>query len=614
MPRVKLTFSPLSSPEYSRRLFVAKVDEPELRSTLLKSFRDDVAIVTLDDTHGVTFTTQVLDAQGRYILGSDTKFNFYPSTQEVAEEVEPVQIEEPEASQGEGPWVEIQTVSVEEDEDKVATGNDDVPVEEAVDETPVGNPEPPKPAIGSSGNTEPVEPKKEFQVEVRVSDTSVTDPSDAMHATTVPVCGCERPVIKAPVCVIGAGTQRVWTQKYDPDGCRASEWKYRDVPIVDDQTFLKVEDFSNGWGGGSIESVYGYPTMFDNAGDLDMNEVPSMFADQFTGFPDSIFSMDSGPAIFSMEDLFPYGRFETPSVDHGAPHDFYPQVCPEVADFQRVTERSVFSEDYYMFSGFRGPSGGVPPGLRKPVGDSRDINMFGAQSDGSPLRVLTEVDADGAGWQVVKPGRRVVGQLIKQRFTVFSHRGLRAPRFSAWRWIRWLRNRKWEYRIDYDPAAAGMPHMFTIPSEIVAVQQLVVSVAVESPAIAGVEYNVSTDDTLLVPAGGGLGISGQVAINVEQVIRQEVAGAAGVWATAFPKAFGVAPNIVTNASDPTNFSFSGVAAVTPTNANGYITYPPGNTAAGAQPGDGPVEIIARGAPVPFSAGGDIKLKILIMGA
>lgn len=617
--RVRLTFSPLASPEYSRRLLVAKVDEPTLRSTVLKSFRDDVAVVTLEETHGVRFTVQTLDALGRLILGSDTSFSFFPSTQEPASTAQSVSLGEPEASQGEGPWVETKPTPIGEAEDTGTTGNADVPVVSAADETPQNTPEPTPQTVASAGNMQHEVPPQRTLVEVRVSDDTVSDPSDAQYVTTVPIIGEDRPVIKTPLCST-TGVQRVWMRRFIPDGHRVSEWVSRDLPVhVIDPTFMMVEDFSNNWSGGTIENVYGYPSMYDNAGVLTMNEVPSVFAldaadgAPVEGFPDSIFSMDEGPGMFSMEDLFPYGRFVGPSVDHGAVHDFYPRVCVEVDSMNRITERSIFAEEYNMFSTFRGPSGGVPPGLR-PAEGAGDISMFGSQSDGDPVRVLAEVNLDSGGYKIVKPGDRCVARVVQPRLTVFSTRGLRAPTLDYWRWSRWLRNRKWEFDIPWDPATPTSPTEFIIPGNVWAVEDLVFNATVVTPHEDGVEYNVSIDESSIAAAAAGSPINGTLKIYVEQVVRVTEEATAGAWSTTWAKAFAAVPTVVALANDPTDFSYAGYSAVSATASNGYFMFPPGSAAIGAQPGDGNVDIIARGVPLEDALGGDVRIHLQIMGA
>ena len=611
MPRVRITFERLTSPEHYRRLLAEEVGDAGTRETLLSAFRDDTAIVSVASARGTKFTTQVLDSLGRLIIGSDETFKFFPATQPPAPDTTPITIDKPEVWQGEGPFAFVNVVEVNEVEVKATTGNVFVPEEDAADETPTGNPEQVSNVVATSGNVQvKTEVEKDYLVEVRVSDQSVADPSDALHATTVRASK-RLDSIKVPLCA--APGQRVWMQRYDPDGCRQSDWVFEDFTIHEDETFLKEQDFSNNWGTGIIENIYSYPSMVDNAGNLEINEVPSMFAldladgDPLEGFPDSIFSMDEGPGMYSMEGVFPYGRFEAPSVDAGAPHDFYPQVCPTINSMDRITERSIFSEEYHMFGSFNGPSGGVPHGQRAAIGAKREINMFGTQSDGAPLRVLTEVNVDSAGYKVWKPGQRRFGQVIQPRFTLFSHRGLRAPSLIDWTFSRWIRNRKWEFRVpfDSDTIPSPTPGVMTIPIPQFAnsVVGLEVQASVETPQVDGVRYNVETE----------LDGLGNVLVSVEQVIRITADGTAGAWNAIFPKAFDAAPTVTAVASDPTNFSYAGYIAKTAAAVNGYIMYPPGTTAAVALPGDGPVDVLARGTPVDDSTGGDVIIVIQVMG-
>ncbi len=614
MPRVRITFERLGSPEWYRRLISEEVGDPaNTRATLLSSFRDDTAIVSVSEERGTKFTTQVLDAQGRLIIGSDATYTFYPATQPPAPDATPITLGTPEVSQGEGPYLEVTVRGVAEEEDKGSTGNTDVPEEDAADETPFGDPEPVSNTVATSGSIEvKAAPEKDYLVEVRVSDVAVTDPSDALHATTVRDCVCAQGV-KVPLCSDTA--QRVWMQRFDPDGDRQSDWVYEDIAVHADETFQTQQDFSNDWGSGAIEDVYSYPSMIDNGGNLEVNEVPSMFAldaadgPPLEGFPDSIFSMDEGPSQFAMEDRFPYGRFAGPAVDAGAPHDFYPRVCPTVNDMERIPERSIFSEDYHMFASFPGPNGGVPSGQRAPMGGKREISMFGTQSDGAPLRVLTEVDVDGSGYKIWKAGQRLFGQIIQPRFTLFSHRGLRAPSLTDWNFVRWVRNRKWEWRVPFESDIVPMPTPGTmtipIPQFANSVVGLEVQAQVEVVNIPGVAFNVAVD-MLTTP--------GSAVISVEQVVRGTAAGAGGVWNFPFQKVFGAVPTIEASASDPVDFSYAGYTAVTAAGANGYIMYPPGTTAPVALPGTGPVNVIARGSPLDTSMAGDLELIIQVMGA
>jgi len=604
MPRLRLTFEPLDRPEYSRRLYREEIGDPNTFQLIFKSFKDDTAVISVPDERGIKFTTQVLDSKGNLIIGSDRTHNFFPDTQPSVPDGSggnPVGITEPDISQGEGPFVGVKLNLVSHTDTSATTSNNDVPVPEAADDTPEGGVVAAPDTVATSGNVEvKTSPEKNTQVEIRVSASTVTDPSDAMHATQVSV---DAEDIKVPLCT-ETDKQRVWVRRFDPDGCRSSDWVFRDMTVVNDDTFNRVEDFSNNWiAGGTIDSTYGYPNMSVNLGTLHVNEVPSMFAldaadgAPLEGFPNSVFSMDQGPGMFSMDAVFPYGRFETAAVDAGAVHDFYPAFCPMADSLNRIAERSIFSEDYYMFSQFHGPNSGVPSGLRKPVGSTRDISMFGTQSDGSPIRVLNEVSVDSGAWRVWKPGQRISGRIVKARFTTFAHRGLRAPSWLFWFFRRWIRNRKWEWNIPFTPDVPGNGSTMTIllPMHATSVIGLTVQAQVETVAVNGIEYNISVDTT---------STPGSAIVNVEQTYRSTVEGVAGAWQVDFPKFFGTVPTVVATANNPADFSYAGYTAITTQGATGYISAPVSSQSSG------PVDIIARGSPLDAA----INIAIQIMGA
>lgn len=626
MPKVRITFSALADPTQSRQVTLAEENRPETEEILVESTRKTIIEAKVFDHQASVLGVWVLDSKGSRIAKSRTEYTFRPTAKRaVGEEI--AEVGEIAATQ------EDHTITVEvtktANEPKTTEQGGSLTIPDTPGDEIALQPDGPggeRPRSPFETTDEPEEPSPRIVFEVRTAPAGETDPSNAIEVAHKPTTQDDLVGTKVDVPAIPGETEQVvFTRTYDPRSDVESPWKTDTVPVKEPTDLMTpvdgsgnpTHDFEDAWGSATIESVYGYPTMVVSGSEITNNEVPSMFADAVSGFPDSVFSMDDGPSMWSMETLFPYGRIELPEVDNGKDADFLIQAAPQVLDQNRITERSWFYECFNLFRQHEAQmiqqqDAGV--GVRPAEGGDRDISMFGDRSDGSPIRIVQEVKCrpDGGSYgpyQVVRNPKQVrTCRYVTPRVTLLAHRGIRAPKLRRFWWRRRRWNRKWEYCVPYDPAGPGTPHIFTIPSEVLTVfntPKVNVSVIDTAPA-SKVSYDVYYDDAA---------VPGQVQVYVEQVVRGSEGAFAGAWSATFPKAFAAAPEVTLGPSDPMNFSYAGFGGTTAAGiTGGYLQYPGGPGIEGPQPGSGTVEYIARGSPLPQAGGGTLKLAFEIMGA
>jgi hypothetical protein len=223
-------------------------------------------------------------------------------------------------------------------------------------------------------------------------------------------------------------------------------------------------------------------------------------------------------------------------------------------------------------------------------------------TNGAPIRISQEWSPNGTTWYPWKWGQKIESQKYRFRLFLYSYRGISAAYLTKWYWWRWRRNRKWEYIVDYDPAAVGAAHNWTVPAEIVSVlNDERVQVSVENPHDKNVWFSTRT-----VAKSGGV-----VAISVTQHVRGAESLTAGVATHTFAEPFGEAPTCVLTGDDDTNRGIVNRTSLSATAVGIKAEYWNGAAYAAAS---GTVHVIASGVPKRTTDGGSVKLIIEVMGA
>jgi len=559
VPKVRLYFTKLQERFYSRRLYTSEPKRPSTKRILLNNFTDDEAVVDLAHDHPTVLNTWLLK-DSKEVAGSGTTFTFYPSVNAVAPDADELEVAPPKVNTDDAPPGTVEVTTKDPDPDPTVTQT-----------FPDRNTQ-------SSNTNQPISsswPRRTVISEFRVSTTAVDNPSDALEADRIRHDAATNPTVLVP-SIPGEDTLRVWVRRITLDENRAGAWQYTDVMINDHPEYATVGVQGDPTAAGTILDIYGVATLKISGSDLVPQEVPSMFSDATLYFPDSIFSYDDGPSMFSMDLTFPYGVFESEEIDFGTsiPVTFTPQFVPEHDGMARITERSIFSEDYYMFRPHdaqladRGEAGvGF---LRE---DDEDMNWLADQSDNSPMRVRTEVKLhDGVGYGEWRPwhwGQSLTCVKCVARVFLYSHRGLRIPTLKYW-WVKRRHfNRKFEFQapVAY-PTTDGLAEytfstevaeMFTVPGSIVA------SVIVFDDMSA--DDNTYTADVVSIA-------SGVIKVRIRQVAHTNLlitSGTAVTWT--FPRSFaaGKNPDVVAtgdNGTLPIDLSALGVTSVVLNGTNG----------------------------------------------
>jgi hypothetical protein len=538
MARVRLQFSKLDDARFARKLVHEEPARPETRQVLLARFTDDVLLVTLPSDHPTLLTTYVLDQDGE-AFPQPSEYVFYPSTVDVARDAPKLSVAAPVVLDSPTPGTAVVLIEPAKPTVAPVAGALSVP-------SPTASP------------TLPGAADAKIEVEVRVG---LGTPADATATTLVermqiPAAQIDEPVRVTVPVVPGQTTQTVYVRKRDPVSGREGAWQSAQFKPANPAEFVQIADFTNSWGSGVIESHYGLASMLNDAGSLRVAIAPSMFADAAGGgFDQSVFGMSAADAIsfWSMQDRYPWGRFEAPEVDQVAIHDFYPHVAPEVNVFNRMTERSVFSEDYAMFRDHeRVLRQRAAAGVGFLRDEAEDISMFGDVSDGSPLTVVQEIKQDqGAGYgayEPVKHGRRMACQKMKARLTMFSHRGLRSPSLLKWHVSRWRQNRKWEFLIPINVANGDKTYTFSpVPDFLSAGGIKVATVTILGTTAQNVSYQVKIASLTAT----------QIRLIIQQTEVHQVVTIGGVVALVYTIGFGAVPKVTCSAYDPAHAAFTG---------------------------------------------------------
>lgn len=576
--RVRITLNTIGS-TYEREVDIEEAGHPETRELLVARTTDNPIVADVYDDRTAILTVWTLE-KGQRVVGTNTPYTFVPKAPIAAEAALPA----------------VETIAVEQKDTALVV----TPVTTPRATLEVAVPEPKKKAVSGfeTGSKDTVPADREVEIEVRVSETSVTNPADAVEAAvvTVPQSEIESVQIAAPP-VPDAEEVKVWTRLTNPETREIGEWASRNVLLRDPAEYQMQEHFTDAWGTAIIEDILGMPSMVAVGSELAVATPPSPFASPGNGgYPNSPFA-SGGPSPFSIAKVFPYGRFKTPEVDTGVKHEFFPQFWPDVDDHARAAQPSPFSSRRNPFL-FRRP----------------DEGPFLTQPDIAPVRVRHEIQTAADDVEPLRdpepatPGKRFIGRRIQTQHTVLACLGSRrAPKIRRLYWRRRVLNRKWEWGEPFDPPAPGTPMTVALPSVIRATIGLpIVTVTIEDTAgpINGVGFDVHTGTVAGSPG----------AYTIPVLVVQRTSGvepaAAGAWGPhAFPKTFAAPPVVAFGTNDPVNASFSGFngALTAAAIAGGYIAFPAPGGGAGA--GAGAVEILAEGFPIPSSLGGTVVLRL-----
>ena len=153
---------------------------------------------------------------------------------------------------------------------------------------------------------------EDYEIEVRTSPSSVTDPKNAMQITKRPYrfrCGCK---VKVPVCPdLEGSTQRVWIRYIRENDRKAGEWSSYDVDIQEGErqhVTVKDRDTSDGFSSGTMGKTYGREELETDTTTLRFRALEPIFN---TVWDDqSIFGMDSDIPMLSMDVYMPRGTYE----------------------------------------------------------------------------------------------------------------------------------------------------------------------------------------------------------------------------------------------------------------------------------------------------------------
>jgi len=582
--RIKLHFTPLDSVQYARQL---EADDPTVdgsRRVLVKSFRSNTITVTVENDHPTRLWTTVLDEDSEP-FGDATAFTYHPRSQEVASSAPSLDIEEVVVLDDGRPDVLSVTVQPKDEGVSVPTADASTP---ANDDTTT---------------------KESEQIEVRTIEGVSTTPEDALEVGVFkrPASQSNMPLTLVVPRFPDEDQQTIFSRKIDVSSGRRGAWNTKTVSIFDPVDYLSNDDFSTNFAGGTIGQSHAVDTMkIDGSSRLVHNEVPSMFSSTVWSrsvFYDSLLPEDV--PVFSMDAIFPIGIFTAPEVDQGVVADFHPNVIPATDNFNRSGhERSVFSteSDYAVFRQPDAVISARPRATRYLREGTEDISMFGAASFGAPMRIKTWVKREAGAFEEWHWGERILAQKFTFKLWSYAGWGLHAPFYTKWWWRRWRRNRKWEFLADWEPGANEYMD-YVLPDEVVTV---LADPTIQVAAKVGSDQAEVGHDVVYMYTPGTKTI--RIRVVETQTTRESVT--TGEWGWTYARAFKAAPRVFVTPDDPagTEEVFSGYDTRSASSVSGYMV-----SYVGDKP-NGDVDLMAVGIPVAVSGGGDVKLRIQVMGA
>ena len=277
------------------------------------------------------------------------------------------------------------------------------------------------------------------------------------------------------------------------DTGQAGEWATTTVETrATPPDHVQVEDNAGTSATGfNFVTTYGYTTGEFSSGFRNM-AIPPQWNTSNTS---SYWGFTGGPTVWAMADYFPQVVITSDDIDPNTLHEFLPVIHPEFGSTTEASRPIWDTTDPRPMTGTfqeNDPDGAFREGHLDRRRRDRDLCIWNSAQDThvGPIEIKHEIDLDkdNAGlpteWAEVEPGHRYRAYALKHRFTIYSRFGTRRWTLSKLRLLRWIRNKKWEYKVPLSGNITGSAFTYTFSPapEIIGTPVATVTVVDESLA------------------------------------------------------------------------------------------------------------------------------------
>lgn len=288
---------------------------------------------------------------------------------------------------------------------------------------------------------------------------------------------------------------------------------------------------------------------------------------------DSIWGMNGDLSIWGCAEYLPFAEITSPAFDGGAVHEFLPVVHPEFGS-QAFDDPCIWNPkaDRGLVWPGRGERRAEPDERHDRYDRSerdRDTCMWNSAQGGDrgPVEIekLISLSDDAAAYGAFEPlveGRRYRARAYKLKVRIRSRRGNRQVSLSKLACHRWIRNRKWEFRVPIDVSNGDKTYTFSPVPEITNASALAAAVTI---------LHSVTDSRISYEARVVSLSATAIRVLVTQVVRDQVVTSGGVVTWTYPAAFGATPRITCSPEDALQEAFAGFHTAGTTQATVYAT-------------------------------------------
>lgn len=281
-----------------------------------------------------------------------------------------------------------------------------------------------------------------------------------------------------------------------PDTGEAGDWttatvQTRAVPPDHVEVIDNAGTSATGW---TFLALYGYTPLEHSGGVFQNKALPPIWDTTNTS---SIWGMSGDVPIWALRNYFPSGQVTSPASSVAALHEFLPVVHPELSAATPITAPSIWGMTSWPVV-IGGPVETDPDAdFRAGHFDRRrrwrDFCIWNTSTQGQrgPVEIedALDLDLDGLGLPATYAhplvhGHRYRAYDVRHKLTIRSRFGARQVKLSKLRLSRWIRNKKWEWKIPLSGniTASAFTYTFSPAPEIIGTPVAAVTVVDESLA------------------------------------------------------------------------------------------------------------------------------------